>query len=144
MVLCDVNVLPYAFAPSTIHHQICRRALEKLLKAEDVFGLSELALAAVVRISTNQKIFRPPASSETVFAFAEALREHAKTVILNPSQRHWSIFQDLVLSTKTQGSDTADAYFAALAIEHACEWWTTDSDFGRFPGLHWRNLLQPA
>jgi uncharacterized protein len=29
----------------------------------------------------------------------------------------------------------ADAYLAALAIEHGCEWISTDDDFARFPGL---------
>ena len=28
-----------------------------------------------------------------------------------------------------------DAYLAALAIESASEWITTDRDFSRFPGL---------
>jgi predicted nucleic acid-binding protein len=28
-----------------------------------------------------------------------------------------------------------DAYFAALAIEHDCEWATTDRDYARFPDL---------
>ena len=29
----------------------------------------------------------------------------------------------------------ADAYFAALAIEHRCEWISTDHHFARFPDL---------
>ena len=33
----------------------------------------------------------------------------------------------------------ADAYLAALAIEHGCELITTDSDFSRFAGLRWRH-----
>jgi predicted nucleic acid-binding protein len=36
----------------------------------------------------------------------------------------------------------SDAYLAALAIEHGCEWITTDRDFSRFPGLKWRHPLQ--
>ena len=32
------------------------------------------------------------------------------------------------------------AWFAALAIEHGCEWVTLDRDFERFPGLRWRLL----
>lgn len=39
-----------------------------------------------------------------------------------------------------RGSDTTDAYLAALALEHGCEWSTTDRGFSRFPGLRWRNL----
>lgn len=36
---------------------------------------------------------------------------------------------------------TSDAHLAALAIEHQAELNTTDADFGRFPGLRWRNPL---
>ena len=37
-----------------------------------------------------------------------------------------------------------DAYLAALAIEHGCEFVTTDSDFARFEGLRWRHPLAPV
>jgi len=50
------------------------------------------------------------------------------------------IFRDLVLETGIRGSDTTEAYLAALAMEHGCEWWTTDGGFSRFKGLRWRNL----
>lgn len=29
---------------------------------------------------------------------------------------------------------------AALAIEHGCEWITTDGDYAKFPGLRWRSI----
>lgn len=53
----------------------------------------------------------------------------------------WTIFQNLVTSVGIRGSDTTDAYLAALAMEHDCEWWTTDRGFRRFPNLRWRNLI---
>ena len=59
---------------------------------------------------------------------------------IEPGPRHWTIFRDLVLATGIRGSDTTDAYLAALAMEHGCEWWTKDGGFSRFPGLRWRNL----
>jgi predicted nucleic acid-binding protein len=37
-----------------------------------------------------------------------------------------------------------DAWFAALAIEHGCEWITEDRDYARFPGLRWRSLRNPS
>lgn len=39
------------------------------------------------------------------------------------------------------GSDVADAHHAALAIEHGCEWITTDKGFTRFKGLRSRHPL---
>jgi uncharacterized protein len=31
-----------------------------------------------------------------------------------------------------------------MAIEHGCEFVTTDKGFGRFPGLRWRHPLEPT
>jgi hypothetical protein len=40
-----------------------------------------------------------------------------------------------------KGPLVAEAYIAALAIEHGCELVTTDDDFARFPGRRWRHPL---
>jgi len=143
MVLCDVNVLLYACTPQSEHHALCREALVDLGSGDEPFAISELILAAVVRIATNPRAFDPPASPESAFAFTSALRDHPRAVAVSPSTRHWRLFMDLVLSTGIRGSDTTDAYLAAIAMEHGCNWWTTDSDFARFNGLRWRNLLAP-
>ena len=44
-----------------------------------------------------------------------------------------------VLFIRESGSRWAltDAWLAALAIEHGCEWITFDRDFARFTGLRW-------
>lgn len=141
MTLCDVNVLLYAMTERSAHHEICRRELERLRRNPREMVVSDLILAAVVRIGTNPKVFRPCPSTEEVFGFIEALRSSPEVRQVAPGPRHWTIFKDLVHATGVRGPETTDAYFAALAMEHGCEWWTTDVDFGRFPGLRWRNLI---
>ena len=42
----------------------------------------------------------------------------------------------------TAANLTTDVQLAAFAIEHQGEVHSTDTDFGRFPGLRWRNPLQ--
>lgn len=140
MILCDVGVLLNAMVQRADHHEVCRRELQRLRSTPDQMALSELILAAVVRIGTNPRVFRPCPAATEVFEFIEALRAPASVRSIFPGPRHWTIFKDLVLSLDIRGSDTTDAYLAALAMEHGCEWWTTDSGFGRFPGLRWRNL----
>jgi uncharacterized protein len=104
-------------------------------------ALSELILAAVVRIGTNPRAFQPCPTTHDVFAFVDALSASVEARKISPGPRHWTIFRDLVLGGGIRGSDTTDAYLAALALEHGCEWWTTDQGFARFPGLRWRNLI---
>ena len=141
MILCDVGVLLNAMVEKAEHHAVCRRELDRLRVTPNEMALSELILAAVVRIGTNPKVFRPCPKAREVFEFVEALAAPKGVRWITPGPRHWTIFKDLVLSLDIQGSDTTDAYLAALAMEQGCEWWTTDAGFARFAGLRWRNLV---
>jgi toxin-antitoxin system PIN domain toxin len=142
VIAFDVNVLLQAFMPRSPHHERCRALVEEVANAGAPFAVSEIVLAAVVRIATNPRVFKPPASPALAFEFAEALRAHPHAVPIAPGVRHWRTFRELVETTGIRGSDVTDAYLAALAIEHGCEWWTADVDFGRFPGPRWRNALE--
>jgi toxin-antitoxin system PIN domain toxin len=140
VILCDVSVLLGAMVERSPHHTVCRGALERLRSHPREMALSELILAAVVRIGSNPRVFRPTPTPNEVFLYVEALTSQAEVHRIEPGPRHWAIFRRLVLETGICGSDTTDAYLAALAMEHDCEWWTTDGGFSRFPGLRWRNL----
>jgi uncharacterized protein len=142
VILCDVNVLLGAMVERSPHHAVCRGELERLRSRPREMALSELILAAVVRIGSNPRIFQPTPTPEEVFRFVEALTSQAEVRRIEPGPRHWIIFRSLVLETGIRGSDTTDAYLAALAMEHGCEWWTTDGGFSRFTGLRWRNLAK--
>jgi toxin-antitoxin system PIN domain toxin len=140
MILCDVNILVQACTIRSPRHGEFRDALDDLLADSQPFGLYGPILAAVLRICTHPKIFKPPADPETVFPFLESLLGHSRSVEIGPGPRHWSIFQDFVCSLSIRGGDVSDAWFAALAVEHDCEWWTADTGFSRFPGLRLRLL----
>lgn len=142
MIAFDVNVLLQAFMPLSPHHERCRTLVEGVANAGKHFAVSDLVLAAVVRIATNPRVFKPPATTARAFEFADALKSHPQAVAIAPGARHWRTFRELVETARIRGSDTTDAYLAALAIEHGCEWWTADEGFGRFPGLSWRNVLE--
>jgi uncharacterized protein len=141
VILCDVGVLLGALVQQSPHHDVCRRELERLRAAPGEMAVSELILAAVLRIGTNPKVFRPCPTPDEVFGFLDVLRAPAEVRTIAPGPRHWGVFRDLVRAGDIRGGDTTDAYLAALAIEQGCEWWTTDRGFGRFPGLRWRNLI---
>jgi uncharacterized protein len=142
VVLCDVGVLVSAGMADSPHHDACRSAVQRLLGGDEAFAVSELVLAAVVRISTNARIWKTPATAGSAFGFVNAVRDSPRAVVIAPGNRHWKIFEDLVVQHGIRGSDTTDAYLAALAQEHGCEWWTTDVGFSRFSGLRWRNVLE--
>jgi len=137
MILPDANVLIYGFRQDSDHHAVCRPWLDAVIAGDARFGLSPLALSAVVRITTNANFTAEPSTLDEAFRFCDALlgQPHCQTV--EPGERHWSLFRRLCRDTDTRGRRVTDAWFAALAIEWGCDWITLDRDFTRFPGLRW-------
>ena len=54
--------------------------------------------------------------------------------VVEPNDRHWAIFKNLCITTKTRGFRVSDAWFAALAVDWGCEWITLDRDYARVSG----------
>ena len=141
MILCDVNVLVYAFRDDSLDHDSYRRWLTDEINSDRPVGVSSLALSGVVRLVTNRRVFNRPDSLADALAFCERLVDAPNAVLVDPGPRHWPIFGRLCREVGATGALVLDAYFAALAIEHGCEWITTDRGFARFPGLRWRTPL---
>jgi len=144
MILPDVNVLIYAFRKDAAHHSISKPFVESLVNGNVRFGLSPLAMAAVVRITTNPRSYQQPSALEEVFQYCEYLTNSPNCQIIRPGERHWDIFKRLCIETNTRGPRVTDAWYAALAIEWGCEWITLDRDYARFAGLKWRAPAAPA
>lgn len=140
--MLDVNVLIYAHRTDAHpEHSAYARWLTDLATGPEPFALSTLALSGVVRIVTNPKVFKTPSTPDQVFGFIRELRQRPNARVLNPGPDHWSIFEKLCTRSRATGKLVADAYHAALAIEHGCVWVTTDADFARFDGLRWEHPL---
>jgi toxin-antitoxin system PIN domain toxin len=137
MILPDVSVLIYALRHDVPEHAVCRSWLVNVLESDARFGISPLTLAAVVRITTNPRSYRHPTSLELAFRFCDNLLGQPHCHIVEPGERHRDIFKRLCTECDIRGPRVTDAWYAALAIEHGCEWVTFDRDYARFPGLRW-------
>lgn len=142
MKLCDVNVLVYAHREESSEHEAYGAFIRQMAEGPSAFALSEAVLSGFVRIVTNPKVFKQPTSTAIALEFCEALRRRQQAVVLRPGARNWRIFRQLCLSLPAKGKLVADAWHAALAIEHGCEWISTDADFARFPDLNWSHPLR--
>lgn len=140
----DVNVLLYAHRSDAPDHERYRSWLESWLAQPGSFAVADRVLAAVVRIATHPRVFDPPSTLEQALQFARDVKDRPNRMPLAPGPAHWSIFEDLCRSAGVKGALVTDAEFAALAVEHRCEWITTDRDYARFPGLRWRHPLDGA
>jgi uncharacterized protein len=140
--VADVNVLIYAHRAESPDHDAYAAWLTALVAADEPFGLSELVASGVVRIVTNARVFKQPSPLPIALQFLDEIAACGNCVRLRPGPDHWSIFDRLCRATSAKGKLVADAYHAALAIEHGCELVTTDADFARFPGLRTSHPLR--
>ena len=138
----DVNVLVSAFRADAEHHSRCRAWLGDAFSSRDRVGFSELVLSGVLRILTHPRIFHPPTPVDAAVAFVDALLAQPNSLALRPGNGHWRIFRSMAAALKLNGNRIPDAYHAALAIEHGCEWVTLDRGFSAYSGLRWVNLLE--
>jgi uncharacterized protein len=141
VILPDVNVLIYAHRPDARDHAAYRAWLEDVLSGDQAYGMSDLVLSGVLRIVTNPRIFGDATPIDVALTFCEDLVSRPTCVPIRPGPRHWAIFAQLCRTCGAKGNLVPDAFLAALAIEHGCEWMTTDRDYARFTGLRWRHPL---
>ncbi len=103
--------------------------------------MSVLVLTGVIRIATNPRIFKPASTLDQVLAFTGELVRRPTARLIGPGPRHWVLLTELCRQAGATTKLVADAAHAAVALEHGCTLVTTDSDFGRFPGLRWQHPL---
>ena len=138
MILPDVNVLIPSFRRDSARHSVCKAWLDRLVRGDAQFAISPLTLSALIRITTNPRIYVQPSPVEEAIVFCDSLLNEPHCEIVHPGPRHWRIFQRMCVEAGVRGPLTTDAWFAALAIEHGCTWMTFDRGYARFPGLDWR------
>lgn len=141
MILCDVNVLIYAFRSDAEDHPQYKAWLESVINGPSACGVAPQVLASFVRICTHRRVFARPSSLAGTFEFCRVILEQPNATVIVPGDRRWSLFESLCQDCGATGNIAQDAWFAALAIEHGREWITTDRDDARFNGLTWRTAF---
>lgn len=137
MHLYDVNILISAHRRDAQNHEAVRDWFDRELNGPARFGMSELALSAMVRITTNPKVYKDPTPIGLALDIANMLRQLPNCVLVAPGPKHFGIFSDLCVRASAKGNLVTDAYFAAIAIENGCKWFTFDRDYARFADLDW-------
>ena len=141
MMLVDTNVMIYAHRRDVPRHQEYREWLQQLVDGPQPYAVSDFAIAGMVRVVTNPRIFRQPATIAEALDFADMIRHQPHARLVNPGPGFWQIFSSLCRQAQVRGDLVPDTYLAALAIEHGCEVISDDKDFDKFPGLRWSRPL---
>ena len=142
MLAPDVNVLVYAHRVESPDHERYAEWLTRLATGPEPFGLADAVGAAFVRIVTNARLWHPATEPSTALDFIARLRRRRACRVLTSGSAAWPLFTRLVEITSARGKLVADAWLAALVMEHACTLATCDGDFARFPDLRWVHPLR--
>ncbi|MBI2894142.1 MAG: type II toxin-antitoxin system VapC family toxin [Deltaproteobacteria bacterium] len=141
MIVPDVNLLVYAHNSAAPLHQDARSWWEDLVNSEQPVALPWAVVFGFIRLVTHRSVLVEPLAPSEALAHVRSWTEQGSIGVLEPGPRHLTIVEGLFKATGVAGSLTTDTHLAALAIEHQAELHSNDADFGRFPGLRWRNPL---
>jgi hypothetical protein len=140
VIVPDLNLVLYAYNPAAAEHKRAKLWWEGLLQGSTSVGLPWIVVLGFIRLSTSRGVFTQPATVAEALRRVEAWLAEPCVSLLNPGPEHFQALKQ-TLSCTAGGALTTDAHLAALAIEHRAELHSNDADFGRFPGLRWKNPL---
>jgi toxin-antitoxin system PIN domain toxin len=135
VLVVDVNVLIYAFQPSSPRHAGWKAWLEGA-RGRPFTVPDEVALG-FVRIVTNRRVFADPATVDEALAFVAALRASPGWRELPRPDARWELLAELCAATGARGADVPDAWLAALARAWGATLVSADRGFAAYPGLAW-------
>ncbi len=142
MIIPDINLLLYAHIDTFAHHEPARRWWEELLRGDAEVGVPLPVVFGFVRIATNPRVFDPPMTIDAALERIDLWLQQPNVRCPAPGPRHVEIAFRLLRHLGTAANLTTDVQLAAFAIENQGELHSNDTDFGRFPGLRWRNPLE--
>lgn len=141
MILVDANILLYAEDSLSARHGAAREWWDRQLSGTEPVALCWPVLTAFIRIGTNVRLHRRPLTLREAVERTQSWFDQPCVRLIQPTDQHWPIFQNLLRSGNAVANLVSDAHLAALAVEHNCVLHSTDGDFARFHGLKWENPL---
>jgi len=144
LILVDANLLLYAEDSDAPLHRQARTWWDAQLSGTSPVCLCWTVLFAFLRIATNRRIHRRPLSLQEAIGCVQSWLDQPCVRVVHPTERHWQIFREMLVSGKATANLIMDAHLAALALEHGCQLNSNDADFARFPKLAWRNPLEDS
>ncbi|MDP9065847.1 MAG: type II toxin-antitoxin system VapC family toxin [Pseudomonadota bacterium] len=142
MILVDANLVLYAEDALSPQHEAARTWWDAQLSGASPVRLSWGVLCGFIRISTSSRVFERPLDLDQARSRVQSWLDQPCVRLIHPTERHWTVLQELLKEGQALGNLVTDAHLAALAIQHGCTLMSTDGDFARFPKLKWSNPLK--
>jgi uncharacterized protein len=142
VILVDANILLYAEDKLSPQHEAARTWWDAQLSGSSPVCLCWTVIGAFIRIASNSRVFENPLSLAQTIKRVQSWLDQPCARLVEPTDRHWLVFQLMLTEGQALGNLVSDAHLAALAVQHGCELMSTDMDFARFPRLKWTNPLK--
>jgi toxin-antitoxin system PIN domain toxin len=140
VIAVDTNFLVYARRVEAIHHTQAKRLLEELSEGLRPWAIPWPCVYEFLRVVTHPRVFKPPTPLATALEDIDRLFDAPAITLLGEGPGHRAHLRNMVTAGRATGNVAHDAHIAALLREHGVrEFWTTDKDFHRFPGVAVRN-----
>lgn len=141
MILVDANLLLYAEDSLSEHHEPARVWWDAQLSGSAPVGLCWPVVSAFIRIGTNARLHQRPLTLKEATERVQSWFNQPCVRVVQPTDQHWTLFQQMLREGKAVGNLVSDAHLAALAVEHNGVLYSSDADFSRFKGLKWKNPI---
>jgi toxin-antitoxin system PIN domain toxin len=136
LIAVDTNVLVVASQERLPRHVEVKKALERMARGWEPWGLPIFCIAEFIRVVTHPKVFDPPTSLNRALDFVTALAATPNLRLLTPGPRFLELFRRCALEADARANLVFDAQIAAVCLENgARDLWTLDRDFSRFKEL---------
>jgi toxin-antitoxin system PIN domain toxin len=140
VIAVDTNFLVYARRTEAIHHTDAKRLLAELSDGLLSWAIPWPCIYEFLRVVTHPRVFKPPTPLTRALEDLDQLFDSPAIVLLGEGPGHRAHLRHTVESGRASGNMVHDAHIAALLREYGVrEFWTTDKDFHRFPGIPVRN-----
>jgi toxin-antitoxin system PIN domain toxin len=140
MIGLDTNILVYARREELPFHAKARALLTDLAEGDRPWALPWPCVYEFLRVITHPRVFDPPTELSTALGDLDSLLNSPSLALLGEGPTHPTHLSRMVREGHAAGNLVHDAHIAALVIEHGVrEFWTTDRDFSRFPGVSLKN-----
>ncbi len=143
MTVVDLTLIMAAVNSRAPMHRAARDWWEAELNSDRPIALSWQVILGFIRLTTSSKIMPEPLLLADAVAMVDSWLARPNVSIAQVTAQHWNVLQNMLHAVGHGAALTMDAHLACLAIEHNAEIATADEDFSHFPGLAWRNPLNP-
>ena len=141
MIVPDINLLVYAYNAGAPFHDAARHWWENLVNGTERIGVPWIVATGFVRLMTHPRALASPVAPADAVGLLREWFRYAHVTPINPGPEHLTHLQRNLEAGGVGANLVTDAHIAALAIKYQAVVHSNDSDFGRFPGLRWRNPL---